>query len=228
MRAPAAVGLGLLALACVRCAAAAAMAAASPRPPAIAATKARTIAVAAKKTKGTGTYRFALDTSMSVSDQKVDTHAEGVVDEDRGLASMTLDTAGAGGLMQSIEGGTTIYMKSPPVRRRQEVGEARSQEDRHPVGRQHRPAEPVDHRSERLPHVSPRRRPRRGGRARHGARRRHDALQGRDRPAERGEGQAGCGARRDRQVHGPRPASTRCRTRRGSTIMVSCAGSRFT
>ena len=50
---------------------------------------------------------------MSVSDQKVDTHAEGVVDEDRGLASMTLDTAGAGGLMQSIEGGTTIYMKSP-------------------------------------------------------------------------------------------------------------------
>ena len=82
-------------------------------PASVAATKARTIAVAAKKTKGTGTYRFALDTSMSVSDQKVDTHAEGVVDEDRGLASMTLDTAGAGGLMQSIEGGTTIYMKSP-------------------------------------------------------------------------------------------------------------------
>ena len=26
---------------------------------------------------------------------------------------MTLDTAGAGGLMRSIEGGTTIYMKSP-------------------------------------------------------------------------------------------------------------------
>ena len=82
-------------------------------PASIAATKARTIAVAARKTKGTGTYRFALDTSMSVSDQKVDTHAEGVVDEDRGLASMTLETAGAGGLMHSIEGGSTIYMKSP-------------------------------------------------------------------------------------------------------------------
>ncbi len=112
MRGPAAVGLGLLALA-FSLSGCGGSGSSLTSPASIAATKARTIAVAAKKTKGTGTYRFALDTSMSVSDQKVDTHAEGVVDEDRGLASMTLDTAGAGGLMQSIEGGTTIYMKSP-------------------------------------------------------------------------------------------------------------------
>ena len=202
MRGPAAVGLGL-ARARVSLRGCGGNGSSLTSPASIAATKARTIAVAAKKTKGTGTYRFALDTSMSVSDQKVDTHAEGVVDEDRGLASMTLDTAGAGGLMQSDRGRHDDLHEVAPLF----VGgkkwvklDLKKIASRSGVNIDQLNQSTTDP-SDYLTYL------RAAGPVEEDGRdtvRGVDttALQGRDRPEERGEGQVRGGAGRDRQVRG--------------------------
>jgi hypothetical protein len=71
------------------------------------------VAAAATKSERAGSFRDSLSMAMSISGRRIEATGEGVYDTKRNRSRMTFDFPRAGGKLEAISDGNTIYTKLP-------------------------------------------------------------------------------------------------------------------